>query len=305
MAKTGPLGVKYSPLALMVAIPATVIIALAVEPVIAGVWQFMTALPKDLTALIVITGLGAIGLAFLSANLDRHQNGLKVGALTALVCEVALFAYAVFFYYPATMIVASITHTVVQLVPPDLTAVFMECHMTAFPFTIPARTTLHLIPANKNYMKSNTWGFYDIPNDTDKDTQWPNTKTMKERLKHISKNDAFTGEFGYRCEVSNHGPDNILYLGVPLDFNYDNDKPAIRYQPVISSLDVGKSFVFYITNDCPEMASIIWQQEAKVRTQQHPELHGIKLLREYHSMIDQIMLLPPSSIPWAGQFSCK
>jgi hypothetical protein len=192
------------------------------------------------------------------------------------------------------------------LAPSISPAIFMECHMLALPISIPAHSTLHLIPANKQYMKANHWGFFDVPNDSDKDVQWPDKQTITNRLEQLSKADqANGGQFVYRCEVSNHGPENVLYLGVPLDFNFDGEKPAIRYQPVVPSLDVNGSFVFYVTNDCPESVSVIWQEVATVRTQQHSELHQIKLLRQYRSMVDQIMMLFPSKIQWAGQYSCK
>jgi hypothetical protein len=98
---SGQFGVKFSARALWVAVPATVIIALAGEPVIAGVWQFMTALPKGFTAAIVVTGLVAIGAAFLSENLsDRGRSALRALALLSLCFEAFLFIYAVYFYYP-------------------------------------------------------------------------------------------------------------------------------------------------------------------------------------------------------------
>lgn len=190
--------------------------------------------------------------------------------------------------------------------PSISSAIFMECHMIGLPITIPARTTLHLIPANKQYMKANHWGFYDIPNDSDQDVLWPDKKVLKDKINKLSKMDRLqAGEFGYRCEVSNHGPENVLYLGLPLDVNFDNDKPALRYEPVVPSLDANRSFVFYVTNDCPESASIIWQDVAKVETQQNPALHDVKLLRQYRDPTDQIMVFFGSKIQWAGQASCK
>lgn len=185
-------------------------------------------------------------------------------------------------------------------------AIFMECHMVALPLTIPPDSTLHLVGANKQYMKNNHWGFFDIPNDSDKEMRWPNEKIVKDKLKKTTTAEHWQdGLFGYRCELSNHGPGNVLYLGVPLDFNFDNEKPAIRYQPVVPSLDVGKAFAFYVLNDCPESVSVIWQDIARVETQQQPMMHEVKVLRQYSSMIDQIMVFMPSQIQWVGQQPCK
>lgn len=100
-AKTRPLGIRYSPRSLLIAIPAAVIIVLAAEPVVAGVWQFMTALPKGLTAAIILTGLLAIGTASLSDNCsDSTNKATKIASFLLLLLEGTLFVYGVFYYYP-------------------------------------------------------------------------------------------------------------------------------------------------------------------------------------------------------------
>lgn len=96
-----PRTIKFSPKPFIIAIPAFVIIALAAEPLIAGVWQFMSALPKGFIAAIAVAGLLAIGLAFLSDHLfDRTQRIAKVISFVALFCEAGFFIYGVYSYYP-------------------------------------------------------------------------------------------------------------------------------------------------------------------------------------------------------------
>jgi hypothetical protein len=55
---------------------------------------------------------------------------------------------------------------------PDL-AIFMKCDMTDFPITIPALGVIRLVPGNEKYMRVNSWGSYEISNDSAKPKQWP------------------------------------------------------------------------------------------------------------------------------------
>jgi uncharacterized MAPEG superfamily protein len=183
---------------------------------------------------------------------------------------------------------------------PEPSAIFMECQFFWLPIKIPPQSTLHLIALNKKRMQSAPkWGFLDVPNTTDKEESWPPRQTVK-----LSKRKYNFRVFGYKCDVSNHGPDNILYLGIPIDVSFDNEKPPIRYEALVSSLDVGKSFSFYLLNDCPVSVTAIWQDTAKVQTLQNSATHDVPLRRTYQNPIDQIMMFFPSPIQWSGQPLC-
>jgi hypothetical protein len=114
-ATTTALNSRYSLLTFFVAVPATIIIALAAEPVIAGVWQFMTALPKGFIAVIVFAGLAAIALELVSETLEGQQRTrLRIAAVAGLVIEVAVFVYAVAFHYPTVESTSSAMPAAVQ-----------------------------------------------------------------------------------------------------------------------------------------------------------------------------------------------
>ena len=129
-------------------------------------------------------------------------------------------------------------------------AVFMRCDMIALPITIPAHTTIHLVPANPRRLKATGWGSYDIPNDADKPEQWPDKHRIDEsNKKHNS------GVFNYKCDVSNHGQVNVLDIAIPMTVLHSPPRSYCRtkitYTPIISPLDAGQTFTFYFVNDCP------------------------------------------------------
>jgi|SRR5579863_8049231 len=183
--------------------------------------------------------------------------------------------------------------------------IFMECQTVSMSVVVPPHSTIHLIAINKKRMQTQNWGFFDISNDKDAETQWPEAKTFKDKIAALTKDSKInSGAFGYRCAVSNHGPENVIYLRVPIDFWFDSNTTALRYEPIVPSLDVGQSFSFYVFNDCPDMVSAAWQQTAVVQTPQE-KIHEVKLLRKYVNPVDQIMMFFPSNIQWVGEQPCK
>ena len=184
-------------------------------------------------------------------------------------------------------------------------AIFMECHIVSLPIVVPIGG-IHLVGINERYMRGEHSGLYDIPNDGDKEIRWPDDKTMRDKLKPLlPKFWDQTGTIGYRCEVSNHGPENVLYLAVPLDFWFSDQKTPIRYYPLIPALDAGKTFSFYVLNDCPDDVAAIWQQTARAQTSEQPSMHDVKLWRDYSYSAEQLMSFFPSRAQWVGQQPCQ
>ena len=183
---------------------------------------------------------------------------------------------------------------------PTSTAIFMECQMIGLPITILPRSKIHVVAINKKRMERENWGFFDIPNDTENEKTWPEKKTID--LSSKTKN---FGVFGYKCEVSNHGLENIIYLEIPIDLWFDNIKKAIRYAPIVSSLDVAQRFSFYIVNDCPVNVSAAWQDSAKVQTLREPKTHAVPLRRKYRNPVEQIMMFFPSTVQWVREQPCE
>jgi hypothetical protein len=183
------------------------------------------------------------------------------------------------------------------------TAVFMECKLIALPVIIPSRSIIRIIPLNKKRLQNPNWGFYQISNDSGKDTLWPDKKALdlSKKMKNIGS------EFGFRCTVSNHGSENIVYLAVPIDlwFGTGKNMQSVNYRPMVSSLDVGKNFVFYLVNDCPVHVSAAWQDTARVQMLGESTAREVRLNRRYTNPAEQIMMFFPSKIQWIREQPCE
>jgi hypothetical protein len=129
--------------------------------------------------------------------------------------------------------------------------------------------------------------------------EWPDKSLLKksEQLHN-------PGVFCYKCRVSNHGPTGLIYLGVRIDLwlgTQGGEKNKTTYVPVISALDPGRDFDFYLVNDCNTIASAVWQETARAQVFGESKQRDIPLRRTYRSPIDQIIMLFPSTVNWSGQ----
>jgi hypothetical protein len=177
------------------------------------------------------------------------------------------------------------------------TAIFMECQLLGLPITVPPRSTINVIALNYKRMQSQNWGFYQIPNHSDKEMTWPSQKQIDE-----SKKLRNFGVWSYRCEVSNQGSGTIIYLAVPLDLWFD--KGMIKYRPLVSSLAPGKSFSFYIVNDCPVQVSGARQETATAQLLGEAK-REVPLRRKYVNPIEQILMFLPTSVRWVKEQPCE
>src|SRR5208283_4563231 len=91
-AKTGPLGIRYSPWSLIFTV---VVLAVAYEITAPAAWQLVGALPKAFIVAAMIVGSFTILTAFLSDNLQSRQLSLKLISGVSLTSLLGLFAYAV------------------------------------------------------------------------------------------------------------------------------------------------------------------------------------------------------------------
>jgi len=181
------------------------------------------------------------------------------------------------------------------------TAVFMECNVATLPLSLPNGESVHVIPLNKKQMKTESWGFYEVYGG--EQNKWPD-KALLKRAKELHD----PGVFCYKCRVSNHGVNNIVYLGVPIDLWFGDksgDSNRVRFRPVISALDAGKTFEFYLINDCNISVSAVWQENARVQFAGEPMQKDIPLRRTYKSPIDQIMMFFPTTVRWANATACE
>jgi len=182
-------------------------------------------------------------------------------------------------------------------------AVFMRCDMIALPITIPAHTTIHLVPVNPRRLKATGWGSYDIPNDADKPEQWPDKHRIDEsNKKHNS------GVFNYKCDVSNHGQVNVIDIAMPMRFWFGNkagEENAVPYTPIISPLDAGHTFTLYFVNDCSIMASAALPNLVTLTIVGETKRRSTKLHRPGRNPIEQIMTCFPTSVRWIGGELCE
>jgi hypothetical protein len=183
------------------------------------------------------------------------------------------------------------------------TAIFMETRMVGLPIKIPPRSVAHLLSLNKHRITSShstNWGFYDIPNDSNVERDWPDKKAMQSIFKGHN-----VGMFPWRAEVSNHGPGNVIDISIPIKLWFDNEKPEIVYNAIVTPLDKGASFVFYLVNDCPSDVSAAWPDNATLQVVGEQNRQVAQLHRSFTNPIDQIMIFFPSKTQMVGDFPCQ
>src|ERR1035437_4085456 len=154
----------------------------------------------------------------------------------------------------------------------------------------------HVILLNKKRIegtKGQRWGFYEVSQ------EWPDKKMLKK-----SEQAHNLGMFCYRCKVSNHGPTNVIYLGIRIDLWFGNqggEQNKITYAPVISAIDSGRDAEFYLVNACNVLVSAIWQTTARAQLLGEAKQRDISLMRAYRSPVDQIMMFFPATVNWSGE----
>lgn len=179
------------------------------------------------------------------------------------------------------------------------TAIFMECDMVPLPLVVPAGGTIRVIPLNHKQLKSQHWGFFGVHGGV-KDVTWPDRAFVTRSAQLHNQ-----GLWAYKCRVSNHGRTNLIYLDVPIDLWFGNqgrEQNRLRYAPVISALDSGREFDFYLVNDCNTSVAAIWQDNARVQLLGEPTQRDIPLRRTYRSPADQVMIFFPTTVRWVKQY---
>jgi hypothetical protein len=124
-------------------------------------------------------------------------------------------------------------------------AVFAKCDLIAFPIHIPPHSAIRLLAVNKKIMKLYDANSIEIPNDADKETQWPSQREIKAKTRKVEPTQQ--GLFGEKCEIGNHGQMNLLDVAIPMRFWFGTDSgpKAVPVRPVLSPLDVNSSMSLY------------------------------------------------------------
>jgi hypothetical protein len=183
--------------------------------------------------------------------------------------------------------------------PPAETALFMECRFGPLPITIAPGETVHIVRLNKKQIQGQAWGFWDVPNlNISKPFLWPDKKLLDDARKVHSFN------IPWVCKVSNHGS-TLISAAILIDLWFGNatgGKGKIIYSALISPLDAGKEFSFYLVNDCNISVAAIWEERAVVQVLGENVRREVPLHRTYRSPIDQIMSFFPALVRFVHSY---
>jgi hypothetical protein len=245
-------------------------------------WGTKSALPLWSLALIVFLLCGGIGVLTLLAF--RYVDSKKADSGNSPE-------------HPA--------ETAIPSVPP--VAIFADCQIVSLPIVIPPQTSLYLVALNEKRMRSKgaaNWGLYEVPNRGDKPMQWPSKERMREKVPPGT----FPNPFAYKCDFSNHSQVNVLDVSVEMRIWFGNkggEENAVRFTPILSPLDAGSHFVFYVVNDCPSQASAIMPDKIGVRVIGEAARREVLLSRPNRNPIESIMSFFPTPKQWIGEMPCQ
>lgn len=179
-------------------------------------------------------------------------------------------------------------------------AVQSECRIKSLPISIAPQGVLHLLPINfKRFKLSDPWGLHDINNDRNKVMLWPDPKKLR-----IAEREHDLGLFVFRCDISNHGKENIADLDIPITFWFpDINKEKILFHPIVSPLDVGGIFTFYVINDCPFFVTAVMPDMARAKLSGSDRWQEISLDRNYRNPAEPIMMFFPTKTRWVNEIA--
>ncbi len=231
----------------------------------------------------VWAGCLVLGVLFFLAGI-RWGTPTGFAILGILVC--AVLAYGGYRYHHNT----TTDNQPVALQPTEL---YMECRIASLPIHIPPNEVAHVKAFNKKQYGNTKSAIDDIRNEGTKELLWPDQRIMK-KVKFP------TTPFDYECEVTNHAAANLMDIVIALSVNFDNEKPPLIYNVIISPLDAGKTFSFHLVNECPIQVSVISPNTATVQVFGEEQRRTIPLHWPHRSPIEQIMMFFPSNVSWTG-----
>lgn len=196
--------------------------------------------------------------------------------------------------------------TVVASAPPTgAVAIFADCQITYFPVALPPQATVHVLGLNPKLMASQHWGLTDISNLTAEATQWPTDEVMEaeRRNREANKDYSSGGKFGYTCDVSNHSSVGVRDMAVPITFWYgEHPKYGLKYTVVVSPLDQGSRFAFYVLNDCPANVEGYLPSAVDVTVVGESSRRTVPL----HFLNESpVLMFSPSQFQWVRQQPCS
>ncbi|HEV2549850.1 MAG TPA: hypothetical protein VGU20_21240 [Stellaceae bacterium] len=241
---------------------------------------------------IVLTAAASGFAAFVPGFLQiEYKNVVRAGG--------ALGIFVIVYFFSPAALVSEATHAPTG----DQISLLSECRMSSLPISIPPHGVLHLVPLNSRRLKAVKWGLYDVHNDQGDAKAWPTEDQL-----NLAKQQHDPGVFVYRCDLSNHGRSNILNVAIPMRFWFGNEggeANALHYSAVVSPLDAGETFVFYLVNDCPVHASGVVPDTARIKIGGESAWRDVPLNRTYKNPVEQIMMFFPTKVRWIGGEPCE
>jgi hypothetical protein len=133
--------------------------------------------------------------------------------------------------------------------------VSLNCYSEALPITVPAGGIERVVGFNEAYTKVRTFAdVRQIVNTTGTGPLlWPDAGRVEQIKKTFGEGELWV----YRCEVFNHGEDNVVDLQIPLQVWYKFGGQLYPATVLINPLDKGKRANFYLVNDCPVEIGIL------------------------------------------------
>lgn len=194
-------------------------------------------------------------------------------------------------------------------VPPKLVGLGWACsHLYSLPAEVKPQTTIWMLPITVNggsALDGFLSGFSENGNGGDKPTPLINSDWLKP-IPAASRTLA-TFMSTSRCEVRNSGKEAFSNIDIlfEIDFMLGGSKDEMshpcphRYGAVISEIDPGTSFTFYLVNQTAASAFVHFPPAATLETSSSPR--ELVALRPIGTGFDMMMLLEPTQIHWNGR----
>jgi hypothetical protein len=177
--------------------------------------------------------------------------------------------------------------------------VSVNCYRENLPIAVPAGEIARIVGLNEAISKTRSRvSFYQVPNTTgDTPLLWPDMQRIAEAKQKYGSHEMFA----WRCEVINHGQDNVLELSIPFQVFYNSDSSKL-YPMIVLLNPIGRGkAVFYFVNDCPVKVQI------QIPDTGTAKLAGEQSIREFQfeqETPNQGFQLGPSNGNWT-QTTCE
>jgi hypothetical protein len=221
----------------------------------------------------------------------KDKKTKTVRTVAGAVCIIAALAFSVWSD-------SELRNTVPPPPPPPVktfapTEIYLECVMDILPIQIPAKSTVEIVFLNENRMRGEDSGFSETVNTSDKVMSWPDSKTLKPRTHNPGAN-------MYRCMVSNHGPTNVIDVGIQFQVVFRDGKNPLHWNVFATPLDSGREFTFYFVNSCPYPAAVLIPQSATIEVLGEDKRRNVPLRRPHKYYSESLMGFFPSKMNLGG-----